>query len=498
MKIFHKPVRAFVISAAVLCAAILISVLAYQIPSDFTRFDITGVEMHKVSRDTKDFVAGIDEDITIYWIYENELPNESMSMFLLNYLNASDHLSLRSVNPSTSPDFLKKYTSRTVSNGSLIVESGRRYQIIDASDMYYYVNEFINSGVGYTYEMTEAEYTYYHNLYSTDMDQAATTRYFKGEALLTSALDYVTQPLIPRPYILTGEGKQTLSKTLHEVFSNADLASTELDLGKETTFPEDAGCIILFSPTSDLTEHEADILKAYIKNGGSFLLVSGPASSGFENLASVCTLFGMSPTDGMVVDTNTSYHNGEAHLLVPLINSNHAAMNAVGSMGYLAYMPESMGIAFTDPLPSGVETQVLLGTSESGYRVSEDSAKTPLCSASAQFVAACGIMETEAGDGTKDQAYMTWFASEKAFTDEYAKAASHGNYYYLMMSLRWMVEDEKFTSVYSTLSAANLSVPVLEGVTTTSAIVVGLMTVVVLPLALLVTGLVIWLKRRGR
>ena len=109
-KNFPKSAHAFILSAIVLCALILITVLAYQIPSEFTRFDVTGIEMHKVSKESKDFVANMEEDVTVYWVNEDELPDESMSMFLLNYLDAGEHVSLVSVNPTTSPDFLKKYT----------------------------------------------------------------------------------------------------------------------------------------------------------------------------------------------------------------------------------------------------------------------------------------------------------------------------------------------------------------------------------------------------
>ena len=40
--------------------------------------------------------------------------------------------------------------------------------------------------------------------------------------------------------------------------------------------------------------------------------------------------------------------------------------------------------------------------------------------------------------------------------------------------------------------------PMLDNMTTTSAIVIGIVIVVVLPLGMITTGLAIWLKRRRR
>ena len=98
--------------------------------------------------------------------------------------------------------------------------------------------------------------------------------------------------------------------------------------------------------------------------------------------------------------------------------------------------------------------------------------------------------------GTADNAYLAWFASDEAFTDEAAKLCYNGNYYYLAMTARWM--SETFVSDYATLEAVDLSTPMLDNITSTSAIMLGLIMVVVIPLGLLITGVIIWLKRRSR
>ncbi len=489
--VFLTAVVAFILGVAI-CIGV------YYLPTDFTLFDTSDNPMTEMSKDAMSFVSSLDEDVTVYWLCPNGELAEDLSGFLLPYIDASKHFRVKIIDITAQPDFALKYTTATLSNYSFIVESAHRYQIIDTLDLYYYTNEYINYVAGATYKIPAAQYSSMYAAYGSYMDQAETRYYFDGEARLTAALDYVTADKIPHTYLLTGHGEGITSDSLKTIMTGAGLIPTALDLEKSEKIPDDANCIILFSPDTDLSTREADMLKTHIKGGGSFLLVAGPDTADFENLASVTALFGMSPSAGIVVDTNSQYYKGDAACLLPLINSNHPAMYAIGSMGYLAYMPESMGITMATTMPANVTTTAMLGTSESGYRVSKDSARTPLCKPAAQFVAASAILETATADGTADKAYFAWFASDKAFTDEVLKNTSYGNYYYLAMTAKWMTEDEQFTSKYITLAADDLTMPMLDGRTTPANIIIGVITVAILPLAVLSVGLGVWLKRRNR
>ena len=499
----RKSILILVFSMVLLCALVGINVLIYYIPAEYTQFDATGIKMHKISKDSEELAASLQENVTIYWVLEDTMitDSNSMSYFLLKYLNAGDRIRLKLLDRTDDAEVIKKFTKSQLSDGSLIVESARRYQIIDSESMYYYVNEFINSEAGGVYKMTATQYENFLTLYGNDMKQTTTTRYFCGEALLSSALDYVTREQIPQTYVLEGHGGSGMSEILTEFLSGSGEGLKELALDKVDTVPVDAACVILFSPESDLNERETQLLTDYIQKGGSFLLVSGPDTSDFQNLASVCALFGMGPTGGKVVDPTAGYHVGTADLLRPLlIDKNHTITSYMNYYGFKAYMPESMGIAIADKqfLPKGVTTTVLLGTTTNGYRVSEDAAQTKLCDPAAQYVAACATMATTTADGTNNNAFFAWFASSQAFTDEAASAVSLGNYYYLATALNWMTMEDSFSSKYETIAEVDLSVPVLDKMTTTSAIVIGLATVVIVPLGLLTAGLVIWLKRRSR
>ncbi len=489
----------FIFVALLLVALILLAVLIYNLPSDITRFDGTNNPVHEISATSKNFVASLEEDVTVYWLCPNGIPNEAMSYFLINYAEASEHLSLKRVDTNAYPDFAKKYTSEALADYSMIVESEKRYRIIREAELYYFVNEFVNSEMGGTFRLTEAQYRALREEFEEEMSKTETTPYFCGEAYLTAAIDYVTRPYIPHPYVLTGHGEETMSPTLLQMWGMYGLTPEAISLEETSAVPVDASLLMLFAPTEDLSDKEALLLKQYIQGGGSFLLVSGPESSGFRNLASVCALFGMHPSDGIVLDPSKDAHIGnQPNVLVPLIQPQHAITYAVYSSGLPAYIPNAMGIFIDEALPDGVSASLLFSSSSSGYRVSEDTAMTPLCKPSAQYIATAATLKTETADGTVDPAYFAWFASSDAFTDVAAALSQGGNYQYLLAAATWMHADEQFTSRYESLSSVDVSEPLLEELTATSAILVGLLTAVLLPVGLVATGLAVWVKRRNR
>ncbi|MBE6585824.1 MAG: hypothetical protein E7645_04765 [Ruminococcaceae bacterium] len=498
-RLWDRPAFALAAVAVVLALLIGVCALVYLLPPEATLFDVVRNPASDISDTSLNYVSNLSEDVTIYWLCEGTPTDSVFSSFLMEYADAGNRVSIKLIDTLLLPEFAAEYTSQKLSDSSLIVESARRYYVIDMADMFYYVNEYINYlAGGTTYQMSASEYESWSSLYGEYMAQSATYKYFRGEALLTSALDYVTAEVIPHAYLLKPHGNRAMSDTLKQKMTMAGISLEILDLEARDAVPEDASCIILFSPEEDLTAHEAALLKAHIQKGGSFLLVAGPDTCEFTHLASVCALFGMKSSGGVVVDSNKNNYYGDTHQLIPLINSQHAAMYYLSSQSCRAYMPNSMGIMISDKLPDRVSVSPMLGTSDSGYRASKDSAKTPLCKPSAQYVAVSATLQTTTENGTADNAYFAWFASDDAFEDENSRVVEYGNYYYLAMTASWMTADENFSSKYQTLAAVDLTTPMLENVTDGTATIIGIVTVILLPASLAVIGTMIYVRRRRR
>lgn len=488
------------ICAIVLCITIILNLIALNIPAEYTIFDVSGSGLSEVSAKTEDFVSKLDQDITIYWLCEDGVPDDTMSYLLGTYGELTDRIRLEIIDPIANPNFTSKYSSSGLSNYSLIVESAKRFKILDPSEFYYYTNDFVDQQLngGNTAKLSQSEYDSLYQSYSQYMDQYATYYYFQGEALITSAIDYVTLPTIPHTYVITGHGESKMSDSLLSTLDVYQMAPEDLNLQTAESVPEDASCIILFAPETDLSPNETQLLSGYIQSGGSLLLVTSPACVNFENLASITALFGLSAQSGMVVDSTSGYYYKQPYQVVPMVNTNISPMYTIYSAGYYAYMPKAHGIAIAAQadMPEMASATPLMATSDKGYRISTDGYDTKLCDPTTQYVGAFGVLSCTDANGIATEGKITWFASSEAFTDAAANEFSGSNYFYMTMMTRYM--SNLYVSPYGEIQGVNLTMPTLDDMTINTAIAIGIFVVVVIPASLLTTGLVIWIKRRNR
>ncbi len=494
----HKRHAAGMITAGLLCLLILLSALVYALPSDLTMFDTSGLGLTDLSDETTDFLADMTEDVTIYWLCKDGEMDGSLGLVLAAYESEGDNINVVMVNTTENPEFVSEYTSAELSNLSFILESKYRYTTVDYGDLIYYTNGFVDEQMngGVPYPLSSEEYNSMYSAYSGYMDAYESHIYFKGEALLTAALDYVTLPTIPHAYALTGHGEAKITDTLTAALDMFQVAPETLDLKTKGAIPEDAACILLFAPKEDITAGEAALLRAYVQSGGSLVLVTAIGCESFENLASVTALFGAKAEAGMVVDPADNHYKGDAKNLLPLVNTGLSPLSSLYSMGYIPYVPVAHAISFAEEKPLGVSYTPIFATSEKAYRISTDGNKTALCDPAAQYVGAFALLSSSTPDGTRIDGSLVWFASPDAFTDEAAATFSGGNYYYFSLMTRYVTQ--LYTSPYDSIESIDLTPPTLTGVTTNTAVVLGIVLAVVIPLGLLTAGLVIWLRRRAR
>ena len=285
----------FVMGVVVLAVLIVANLLVGALPSKVTRFDTSNTGLTEISDETAKFVSKMDEDVTIYWLCENGEVDEQFRLLLTRYEEAGKHVKVEVVDPLTNPTFTKKYSDSTISAFSFIVESNRRFIILDFMEMYYFTNPLFEAA----YQMypqyipqdllspmslvsLESACSQYGNMIVYMMAQQGinvqdvtaynTLHSFCGEAKLTAALDYVTQEYIPHAYLLTGHGDTVPDEKLAELMDSMGMNVQELNLQVAQSVPADANCLILFAPKSDLSAHEATLIKDYINAGGSLML----------------------------------------------------------------------------------------------------------------------------------------------------------------------------------------------------------------------------------
>ena len=508
----------FITGVILLALLIVANLLVGVLPAKITQFDTSGLGLTEISDETEKFVSGMDEDVTIYWLCEDGAEDQQLRLLLSRYEEAGKHITVKIVDPLKEPTFTSKYADSTLSPFSFIVESSRRHTVIDAGDLYYYTNllfplvyqmypQYIPAellgpmtaaslssacsqyGTVITYIMAQSGYTV------EDITQFNTFHSFCGEAQLTSALDFVTREYIPHGYLLTGFGDKTPSESLSELLGTMGMELDKLDLSTSGGIPVDANCLVLYSPTRDLTPHEASLITAYLNQGGSLMLNTSPELvESCPNLNSVVALFGLTAQKGLVQEGDTSFISGNQYTLVPTVSTQHAATAYVTSGGFKPQLPNCHAIGVAEKLPEGVTVTPLFTTSDKAVLVTTDKTAT-LTEAGKHHVAVAAAKNVTTADGTAKTASLTWYASANAFTDTAAESSQGGNYYFYAATMSLM--SESFTSSYMKLTPVALQTESLE-VSDGAALAIFAITVILLPVALLTVGIVIWVRRKRR
>lgn len=274
-------VGGYSVAAAAIVIAIIVAAnaLVRALPAQWTQFDTTSSQLFSISDQTESVVGSLETPVTIHWIVQSGQEDATLETLLERYQALSENLTVEKVDPVVSPTFLEQYDVGSVYNNSLIVESEARYRYVDYYDIYTY------------------DYSSYYTTGSVDMN-------FAGEGAITSAVSYVVNDDLPKVYTLTGHGEGSLSSDFQSAAEQDNVEFEELSLLSAETVPEDADCVLILAPQSDISDVELTALQAYLDGGGRLLLITDPPQEGAEltNLETLMAGYGVHAVDGIVVE----------------------------------------------------------------------------------------------------------------------------------------------------------------------------------------------------
>lgn len=280
-----------------------VNVGASVVPQNITRLDVSTNKLYGVSKSTQSYLESLDQEITVYLLDPNGL-EEKLHSFIKRYCALSDKITLKEIDTTKQPDFLSKYKiTSTPSFYSMIIESDRRYKLVDSEECfaYYYEgdNQYLQNG-----PMSPSEYmscgAYYTQLYDYYKANGAsgeqlTSIYeiiqslsndsvykLKAEEPMTTAIEYVTADKIPTVYLAANHGEKNTSANPLDISSG---------------IPDNAATLIINDPDSDYSEGEiSDILK-FSDRGGRLLIVTDSQLKDKPNLKRLIAAFGLSAED---------------------------------------------------------------------------------------------------------------------------------------------------------------------------------------------------------
>ncbi len=451
------------LSAVVLAILVAVNLLARALPATATQLDMSASQLYSITSNTKVVVNALEEDVTIYWIVQAGEEDDVIENLLSKYESLSDHITVEKRNPDVYPTFAQQYTDETVTNNSLVVVCGERYRYIPNSDIY--VQELDMNSYGYTTS-------------------------FDGEGCVTSAIDYVVSEDLPQLYLLEGHGEAELPTEFAGQLEKENIETVSLSLLSEGSVPEEADCVMIYAPESDISTEEKDILADYVAGGGKLLVCAGPTEEDgiLENLYGLLADYGVTASEGIVVEGDSGHYAFQTpYLLMPDMAESDITSPLIAD-NYYVLMPISLGLTVGEDTGGATVTE-LLTTSDAafskvaGYAL--DTFEKEDGDIDGPFALAVSV---ETGEGQ-----ILWFASSYFLEDAYNAYSSGANGDLGMNAVAALVGEREAMAIRSrSLSYSYLTI----SASTASAIQV--LMIGVLPLAYLGIGIWVALERRRR
>ena len=451
------------ITAIVLAILIVVNLFAGALPVSLTKLDISASQLYSITSNTKVVVNNLQQDVTIYWIVQSDQEDAVIENLLSKYDSLSNHIKVVKKNPDVFPTFAQQYTEETVYNNSLVVESGERYRYISYDDIY----------------ITDA-----------DMYSYSYTTSFDGEGAITSAIDYVVSENLPQLYVLEGHGEGELPATFSEQVEKENIELNTFSLLNVDEIPEDADAVLIYAPSSDISEEEANMLTQYAENGGKLLVMAGPVEGGsLTNLYSVLGHYGVTTQEGVVVEADRNYYAFQMpYVLLPTLGSSEMT-DSLMAKNYYAILPIAQGLTVGAD-NNGAAVTTLLSTSPysfskaAGYAL--DTYEFEEGDTEGPFALAVSV-ET-AGEGS-----IVWFSSSAFLEDMYNAYSSGANCDLAINALSSLIGESESMAIRSkSLNYNYLTISESTGS------LLKTMMIGVIPLAYLGCGVVVVLRTRRK
>lgn len=458
---FHGGAYTMAVTAVVLAILVAGNIFVSALPSAITKYDISSSKLYSVTSNTKVVVNGLDQDVTIYWIVQAGKEDSVLDNLLEHYKSLSEHIQVVKKNPDVYPSFTKQYTDETVQNNSLVVECGDRHKYIGYNDIY--VQE--------------------SNLYSYNYNVS-----FDGEGAITSAIDYVTEEEQPQMYLLEGHGEEDLPETFTKQLEKENIETQSFSLLNEDAIPENADFVMIYGPSSDISEEEEKILSEYVEDGGKLLVMAGPTKNGtLTNLYSLLEEYGITADDGIVVEGDREHYAFQSPLvLLPNIESDSLTDSLIEA-NYFVIMPLAQGMKIGESEKDASVTP-LLTTSENSFSKADGYDLTTYDredqDADGPYVLGLSI-ETDT-DGR-----IIWFSSSAFLEDMYNAYSSGANTDFAMNAVSALTGEREAMAIRS----KSLNYNYLT-ISSSTASLLKVLMIGVFPLAYLGAGIYVVVKRR--
>lgn len=460
-------------SAAAVAIVLIVNLIAGQLPSAVRNIDLSSQKLYTIGDETKALLESLTEDVTIYLVAQEGMESDTLAKMLERYEDGSGHVKVEKVDPVLSPSFASEYGMDGLTDNSLVVESQKRYKVIDEADIFqvdYDMSSYYMTG---NYSATQA---------------------YDGEGQLTSAISYVLSDDLPVVYAVTGHGESQLNDRVKDLIGKGNMELRELSLLAEEKVPEDAAGVILNGPVSDLSADEAQMLLSYMEKGGKMVILTAYTESDMTNLKGILDNYGMVLGDGVVLEGNSRYYYGTPLTILPEMES-HVITSQIRSAQIPAMLVNMVPLTEKTERRDTLTVTPLLQTSDSAFAKKARGGRLDSYEKGAEDIqgvyAGAILAEETAGEQT---ASLLVISSANLLNQEISQQFNVCNEDFFVAGLSYLCKNE---SVSTSIVAKSMDLVYLSPSAAQVNLLAGIYIIFV-PAGLLICGFMIWLGRRKK
>ena len=458
-----------------IAALVLFNLLA-GIASDrfFWKWDITDAGLYEISSQTTDYLSKLTEPISVkvistesvYTGYSGGLYTPIAELLKKYAAISGNQISVEFLDPDLNAGLLERYSTLSkLSSFDIIVESDRRYRILRS------------------YDLLQVETN--QETYDTSLTG------YQAEQKLTSAVMHVSNEVVPHAAFLEGHGERSLSG-LSGLLENSNYTTLSLNLPMEE-IPDEVSLLVLAAPQLDYSPEEIEKLENYFIRGGD-MWVLFDVGTNVPVLERFLADWGIAYQKEIVFDSVSA--RGDQRYVIPEMGT-HEIATQIDSEGMMSLLYGGRPIELLFDAKGYRETHSLLTSSVNSYAKAYD--------ASTQFT----TYEKEANDDvgpftvgaiTEQTLYDTELNFTQArlvflsinFADDFFLQEASLLNVRLMSSVATYCNPIQNTFYVEprALPDSAMNVPLGAGMT------MLVVLVILVPLAIFITGLMVWLRRR--
>lgn len=424
--------------------------------------DLSANGMFTLTEKTKKTAKKLNDDITIYYIVSDGMESANVNKILEQYNKISEHVKVVKKDPVKYPTFTSQYTEEEVEDNSVIVVNNKTN---------------ISKYIPYS-ELLETEIDY--NTYQQQVTG------FDVEGQVTSAMVYVTKEELPKMYIVEGHGETELGAAIQSSIKKLNIGAESLQTISSEAIPKDCNLLFINAPTNDFTDDEIKIIKKYLEDGGNAILNVGYTENKMTNYMSLLKEYGISQTEGIVVEGNGNYVGNYPTYLIPILE-NQTITNGIDKYIVAAV---AKGLEIDSKVSDSIHIEPLLSTSEQSYSktdVNSENVEKEEKDIDGPFYLGAAVTKTKDKKETK----LAIYSSAYLLTDDFLSTGQFGNEELILNTINWMADTGKGVSIPIKSITQNYLT-----VTGGQAVFYTVLLVIIIPLAFILSGLVIWLRRR--